>query len=328
MKYIDNQGIMDPTLNLAIEEYALTQLDINETYLLFYSMSPAVIVGKHQNTLEEINMAFVRENKVTVTRRLSGGGAVYNDEGDLSFSFITKDDGESFHNYQKFTEPVIKALKQMGVDARLHGRNDLAVDGKKISGNAQFSTRGRMFSHGTLLFDVNLDNVARALNPDPIKYLSKGVKSVRSRVTNIRDHLSEDMDIGTFKKRLLSAIFAGESGIPEYRLTDADWEKIHQIAERRYRDWDWVYGQSPKFNARHKHRFPSGTVDIRLKVEKGVIEEAKIYGDFFGTGDVSDIESLLKGARYDAGVIGGKLSKVKVDDYFGKITKNDLLGMF
>ncbi|WP_077615703.1 lipoate--protein ligase [Caenibacillus caldisaponilyticus] len=327
MKYIDNQDVMDATLNLAIEEYVLTELDINETYLLFYSMTPTVIVGKNQNTVEEINMDFVREHNVTVTRRLSGGGAVYNDEGDLSFSFITKDDGNSFHNYKKFTEPVVRALRQMGVHAELQGRNDLVVDGKKISGNAQFSTRGRMFSHGTLLFDVNLENVARALNPDAEKYLSKGVKSVRSRVTNIREHLKEDMDIKTFKRKLLEYIFEGEKDIPEYKLTEKDWKRIREIADKRYRNWDWVYGRSPKFNVQHKHRFPAGTVDIRLEVKKGVIDEAAIYGDFFGVGDVKDIEALLIGTRYDRDAVSDKLETVDIGHYFGKITKEDLLSI-
>jgi lipoate-protein ligase A len=327
MKYIDNQDVMDATLNLAIEEYVLTELDINETYLLFYSMTPTVIVGKNQNTVEEINMDFVREHNVTVTRRLSGGGAVYNDEGDLSFSFITKDDGNSFHNYKKFTEPVVRALRQMGVHAELQGRNDLVVDGKKISGNAQFSTRGRMFSHGTLLFDVNLENVARALNPDAEKYLSKGVKSVRSRVTNIREHLKEDMDIKTFKRKLLEHIFEGEKDIPEYKLTEEDWKRIREIADKRYRNWDWVYGRSPKFNVQHKHRFPAGTVDIRLEVKKGVIDEAAIYGDFFGVGDVKDVEALLIGTRYDRDAVSDKLETVDIGHYFGKITKEDLLSI-
>ena len=210
VKFINNNDILDPAINLAIEEYALNALDINESFLLFYSMKPTVIVGKNQNTLEEINMDYVREHYVNVTRRLSGGGAVYNDEGDLSFSFITKDDGDSFNNYKRFTEPVVHALHSLGVPAELQGRNDLTVNGKKISGNAQFSTRGRMFSHGTLLFDVNLENVAMALNPDPEKYESKGIKSVRSRVTNIREHLSSDMTIIQFKQALLEISLMGK----------------------------------------------------------------------------------------------------------------------
>ncbi|WEG11015.1 lipoate--protein ligase [Pullulanibacillus sp. KACC 23026] len=327
MKYIDNLDHMDATLNLALEEYILTQLDINETYLLFYSMSPTVIVGKNQNTFEEINMDFIKENNIAVTRRLSGGGAVYNDEGDLSFSFITKDDGDSFHNYRKFTEPVIRALHQMGVQAELQGRNDLAVGDKKISGNAQFSTRGRMFSHGTLLFDVNLENVARALNPDAEKYLSKGIKSVRARVTNIREHLNKEMTIKEFKQTLLRYIFEGEEEIPEYKLTEEDWQHVREIRDQRYRNWDWVYGKSPTFNVKQKHRFPSGTVDVRLKVTKGMIEEAKIYGDFFGVGDIEDIEKRLIGVRYDRERIAERLSTIDVEYYLGKISKHDLLGM-
>ena len=327
MKYIDNHDEMDATLNLALEEYILTELDINETYLLFYSMSPTVIVGKNQNTVEEINMDFVKKNHVTVTRRLSGGGAVYNDEGDLSFSFITKDDGNSFHNFKKFTDPVVRALRQMGVEAELQGRNDLVVDGKKISGNAQFATRGRMFSHGTLLFDVNLENVARALNPDAEKFLSKGIKSVRARVTNIREHLKEDMDIKQFKRTLLRYIFEGEEPIPEYRLTADDWSRVEAIANKRYRNWDWVYGKSPKFNVRHKHRFPSGTVDVRLAVNRGIIEEAKIFGDFFGVGDIDVVEKHLVGKRYDKEQVAEALEAIDVGQFFGKITKDDLLGM-
>ncbi|WP_085521940.1 lipoate--protein ligase [Tuberibacillus sp. Marseille-P3662] len=326
MKYINNQEIMDVNLNFAIEEYALTELSIDETYLLFYSMTPTVIVGKNQNVVEEINMDYVREHDVSVARRLSGGGAVYNDEGDLSFSFITKDDGDSFHNYEKFTKPVIRALHQMGVDAELQGRNDLIVGDKKISGNAQFSTRGRMFSHGTLMFDVNLDNVARALNPDAEKYKSKGIKSVRSRVTNIRDHLNEDMDRIQFRQMLLKYIFEEEGGIQEYELTEKDWARIHEIADQ-YRDWDWIYGKSPKFNVRHTERFTAGRVDIRLEVRKGVIEEAKVYGDFFGLGDIEDIEQLLIGTRYDRDSVAQVFQPIDINHYFGKINEEHILDM-
>jgi len=326
VKYIDNQDIMDINLNFAIEEYILTELDVNETYLLFYSMTPTIIVGKNQNTVEEINLDYVRKHHVAVARRLSGGGAVYNDEGDISFSFITKDEGDSFHNFKKFTDPVVQALHHMGVQAELQGRNDLLVDGKKISGNAQFSTRGRMYSHGTLMFDVNLENVAKALNPDAEKYLSKGIKSVRSRVTNIREHLAQDMTIKEFKQTLLKHIFGSEDQIEEYTLTEADWKRIEAIAERRYRNWDWVYGKSPEFNVQHKKRFPgSGTVDIRMIVKKGVIHEGVIFGDFFGAGDVNDVINLLKGTRFEYSEVKEKLSSIDVGHYFGKLTRDDLL---
>lgn len=157
MLFIDNQKNYDPRINLAIEEYALKHLDINETYLLFYINEPSIIIGKNQNTIEEINTKYVEDQQIHVVRRLSGGGAVYHDKGNLNFSFITKDDGNSFHNFKKFTEPVVEALKKLGVNAELSGRNDLMAEGRKISGNAQFSTKGRMFSHGTLLFDSEIE---------------------------------------------------------------------------------------------------------------------------------------------------------------------------
>lgn len=327
MIYINNRDILDQTLNFAMEEYALKHLDINETYLMFYRMAPTVIVGRNQNTVEEVNMDYVRSHKVTVTRRLSGGGAVYNDPGNLSFSFIARDDGDSFNNYHKFTEPVIRALHHMGAEAKLEGRNDLTIDGKKISGNAQFVTQGRIFSHGTLLFDVNLDNVSKALHPDAAKYESKGIKSVRSRVTNIREHLSRNMTIRQFRETLLHYIFEGETEIPEYQITDEDWTNIVDIANKRYRSWSWVYGKSPAFNVRKTRRFPGGRIDIRLNVKKSVIEHVSIFGDFFGTGDVADIEKLLSGTKYEEKIIEEKLKTIDVHRYFGKISSGELLSV-
>ncbi len=194
MLFIDNKGITDPRINLAIEEYALKNLDINETYLLFYINEPSIIIGKNQNSIEEINTEYVESNGIHVVRRLSGGGAVYHDLGNLNYSFITKDDGNSFHNFRKFTEPVIAALNQMGVNAELSGRNDILAEGRKISGNAQFSTKGRMFTHGTLLFNSEMDHIVSALRVKKDKIESKGIKSVRSRVANISEFLSDKIE--------------------------------------------------------------------------------------------------------------------------------------
>lgn len=323
MLFIDNKGITDPRINLAIEEYALKHLDINETYLLFYINHNSIIIGKNQNTIEEINKEYVDENEITVVRRLSGGGAVYHDVGNLNFSFIMKDDGDSFHNFKKFTEPVVKALKKLGVDAELSGRNDILAEGKKVSGNAMFSTRGRMFSHGTLLFNSDMDQIVSALKVKKDKIESKGIKSIRSRVGNIADFLKEPMTIEEFRSFILDAIFDGE--VVEYVLTEEDWKKIHQISEDRYQKWEWNYGKSPKFNLQHSHRFPVGSIDIRLDVNKGIIENCKIYGDFFGVGDVSEIEQKLMGVRYEREDIDQILASIEVPYYFGNVTKEDLL---
>ncbi|MFC4322300.1 lipoate--protein ligase [Litchfieldia salsa] len=327
MLFINNQGITDPRVNLAIEEYAVKNLDINETYLLFYVNEPSIIIGKNQNTIEEINTSYVEENNIHVVRRLSGGGAVYHDLGNLNFSFITKDDGESFHNFRKFTEPVIKALKAIGVEAELSGRNDILVDGRKISGNAQFSTKGRMFSHGTVMFASEIDHVVAALNVKKEKIESKGIKSIRSRVANIKEFIDRDMTIEEFRELLLRYIFDEADPIQTYELTDEDWERIDEISKQHYQNWDWNYGKSPSFNFQHSHRFPIGNIDIRLQVQKGVIDHCKIYGDFFGVGDVSEIEQILTGTRYNKQDIEAALNNVEIEHYFGNVKKEEFINL-
>lgn len=327
MLFIDNKGITDPRVNLAIEEYVLKNLDIDQTYLLFYINEPSIIIGKNQNTVEEINTTYVEEQGIHVVRRLSGGGAVYHDLGNLNFSFITKDDGESFHNFRKFTEPVIQALRDLGVNAELQGRNDIVVDGRKVSGNAQFATKGRMFSHGTLLFDSKIDHVVSALRVKKDKIESKGIKSIRSRVANISEFLKDPMTIEQFRLSILKNIFHDMEQVPTYELTKEDWEKIHELSKQRYQNWDWNYGKSPKFNAHKSHRFPIGQIDIRLDVVKGKIENCKIFGDFFGVGDVKDIEEALIGLHYEKGEIEQAFTSIDVAYYFGNITKEEIISL-
>ncbi|GAK40978.1 lipoyltransferase and lipoate-protein ligase [Paenibacillus sp. TCA20] len=328
MLFIDNQGITDPRINLAIEEYALKHLSLDESYLLFYINAPSIIIGKHQNTIEEINQEYVQEHGVQVVRRLSGGGAVYHDLGNLNFSFITKDDGNSFHNFRKFTQPVVEALHSLGVNAELTGRNDLQVGEQKISGNAQFATRGRMFSHGTLMFDLNLENVAASLKVNPEKFKSKSTKSVRSRVANISSLMDREMTIVEFREELLRHIFGMEANeVPEYKLTEQDWEKIHEISKERYQNWDWNYGLSPESNVKHSKKFPVGIIDLRMNIKEGRIEDIKIYGDFFGVGDVADIENLLRGKRYEEQEVRAALKDTDIKHYFGNLEFDDFIGL-
>lgn len=329
MLFIDNQGITDASVNLAIEEYALRHLPLeDDSYLLFYINAPSIIIGKHQNTIEEINQEYVKENGIQVVRRLSGGGAVYHDLGNLNFSFITKDDGQSFHNFRKFTEPVVEALRSLGVNAELSGRNDLQVGEQKISGNAQFSTRGRMFSHGTLMFNLNLDDVQASLHANPEKFKSKSTKSVRSRVANILSFMDKDMTIEEFRSELLRHIFGMEpKDVPQYKLKEEDWNKIHEISRDRYKNWDWNYGLSPESNVKHAKKFPVGIIDLRMNIKDGYIQGIKIYGDFFGVGDVTDIEDKLRGLRYEEHDVRSALEDVDVKHYFGNLEKEDFIGL-
>ena len=327
MKFIDNKGITDPMINLALEEYVLQNFGEKDTFLLFYINAPSIIIGKNQNTLEEVNTDYVEENNIKVVRRLSGGGAVYHDEGNLNYSFITKDDGDSFHNFAKFTEPIVKALNSVGVPAELIGRNDLLIEGKKFSGNAQFLTRGRMFSHGTLMFDSEIVHVVSALNVSKEKIESKGIKSIRSRVTNIIDHLEERITMEQFKELILCSIFGVDdvANVPRYDLTEADWESVYKISEERYQKWEWNYGRSPAYNVKARHKFPSGLLDVRLNVKKGIIENCKIYGDFFGIGNVADIEQQLIGVRHDKQAVTEALSTIDITHYLGKIRVEDFV---
>lgn len=328
MLFIDNQGIHDPAINLAIEEYALKHLPMEESYLLFYINQPSIIIGKHQNTIEEINQEYCKDNNVQIVRRLSGGGAVYHDLGNLNFSFITKDDGQSFHNFLKFTQPVIDALQKMGVNAELSGRNDLQVGEKKISGNAQFSTRGRMFSHGTLMFNLNLDNVQASLNVNPEKFKSKSTKSVRSRVANISDLMEGSMTIEEFRAELLRSIFGMDvQDVPQYHLQESDWEKINQISKEHYQNWEWNYGISPESNVKHSKKFPVGIIDLRMNINEGRIHDIKIYGDFFGVGDVADIENALRDKRYEDAEVREAISNLDMKHYFGNLEMDDFVGL-
>jgi len=327
MLFVSNEQHHDPAVNLALEEYIFRQLPENN-YLLFYINEPSIIIGKNQNTLEEINAEYVKENKLHIVRRLSGGGAVYHDLGNLNFSFIMRDDGSSFHNFKKFTEPVVAALRELGVEAELSGRNDIQVGERKISGNAQFHSRGKIISHGTLLFDSEMENVSSALKVNAEKYVSKSTKSVRSRVANISEFLQEPITIEEFRLKILNFIFAGHDEIPTYRLTEEDWKKVYQLADERYRSWEWNYGRSPQFNMQQRKRIEGvGTFDVRLNVVDGLIQDAAIYGDFFGRGDRNEVAEALVGTRYTEEDLRAVSAKLDLPYYFGPITIEDWMGL-
>jgi lipoate-protein ligase A len=323
MLFVDNENITDPRLNLAIEEHLLRNVSVAEPILLFYINEPSVIIGRNQNTLEEIDPDYVRANHIHVVRRLSGGGAVYHDLGNLNFSFVTPG-REGLHNFARFTGPVVKVLRQLGVDAELRGKSDIFAQGKKISGNAQYSTPARMFSHGTLLFDTGLEQMLKALNPRQVMIESKAVQSIRNFVTNIRELLAEERDIHEFRQLLLRGIFA-TADIPRYELTPDDWSRIRQIAANRYELWDWNFGRSPKFNVQKGERFPIGKIDVRIDVDEGRIQGLKIYGDFTGKQDITEFEWYLIGVRYEREALAEALQDVDITPYFGDLPKSEFL---
>jgi len=321
--FIDNENQYDPRINLAIEEHLIRNLQVEDDILLFYINEPSIIIGRNQNTLEEINYPYVEEHKIHVVRRLSGGGAVYHDHGNLNFSFINVNGREFLHNFKKFTAPIVKVLNEMGVHAEMNGRNDIVIEDCKISGNAQYAIGTRLVSHGTLLFNSELTKVSEALNVKTEKIISKGIKSVRSRVVNISEYLSESMDILKFRERVKNGILA-EDDNSVYKLTQKDWDSINKISKERYQQWEWNFGRSPKFNIQKTHRFPFGQIDARIEVHNGNIQEIKLFGDYLGLRNIGDIETKLVGVRYDKNHLQQALEGIELKDYFGGINALEL----
>lgn len=332
MKYLVTDQ-RDIRYNLALETYLMEHADLTEPILYFYINSPCIILGCNQNVYEEVNLDYTQKHKIIITRRTSGGGAVFDDLGNVSFSFITKDDGHSNGNFSKFTEPVIAALHEMGATgAQLVGRNDLQIDGKKFSGNAMRLEHGRMFSHGTLMYDVDLNVIEQALNVPKDKIAAKGIKSVHSRVTNLRPYFTPDyqqLTIEEFRDTLAKKILqvTDLAAADEYVLDNQAKRAVAAINQQLFSNWDWVYGNSPQAAIQHRQHFAQGTIDFRLQVEHGRISYLKVYGDFLGQADVDQFAAKLLGIRYDRDAISQALTGVDLQSYFGKIERQAIIDL-
>jgi lipoate---protein ligase len=315
----------DAYFNLAAEEYVFSSLDRQEEYMLLWQNRNAIVVGLHQNTREEINPDFVEQNQVQVVRRLTGGGAVYHDLGNLNFTFVVAAEGRAF-NFRVLAQPVLQTLNRLGVAAEFNGRNDLTIEGKKISGNAEMMKRDRLLHHGTLLFNSNLEVLSSALRVKKDKIESKGIKSVRSRVTNIQDYLP-DLTVDKFKAMLVEEISRSDRQISEYTLTAEDRAGIFQLREEKYSTWAWNYGRSPDYDIKKERRFDGGGISLYMTVVKGVIQSIRIFGDFFGSGEISEIEDCLKSVEIHAGAVRQALSGVDVEQIIHGLHQDDLVEM-
>ncbi len=323
MRYIVNSST-DPYFNIALEEYCLMNVDPGESYFLLWQNDPSIIIGKNQNTLEEINPGFVEKRGIKVVRRISGGGAVYHDLGNLNFTFISDVDPERSTDFAVFANPVINVLKELGVDAMLLGRNDIIAYDRKISGNAQRLYRKKFLQHGTLLFDVNIEDLAEALNVSSDKIQSKGIKSIRSRVGNIREFLKEDMSIDEFRERLQKRL-SDDYNSEEIKLSAKDLAQITETARNKFASWAWTYGESPPFNYRFEKRFTGGKVGVFIHVKEGFITSCKFYGDYLSILDSEEIAAALIGLRYDRQKLEQALAGIDLSHYFGAITQDELL---
>ncbi|MEA3460341.1 MAG: lipoate--protein ligase [Bacteroidota bacterium] len=322
-----NSPYTNPYFNLASEEYLLKCF--REDVLLLYRNSPSIVVGKHQNTLAEINLPFVQEQEILIARRISGGGTVFHDLGNLNFAFFTSEKEGELVDYKRATQPVIDALKEMGLEVSLGKRNELLLKKLKISGTASHVFKQRVLHHGTLLFSSEMKNMSTALKTAKDRFTDRAVKSVSSRVTNIRNHLEEQMDVEMFQKRILDHMLRSSKGAKVYDYNEADIKEITTLRDSKFSTWEWNFGYSPKYQFCKSITFATGQLDLHMNVEKGIIRELRIVGDFSSQKDITLLEQILIGCIHDPETIRNKLSETNVSDYISGLENEELLmGMF
>lgn len=275
MLLINNNETTDPAINLALEEHCFRNLDPAFDYLLFYINRPSVIIGRHQNPFQEINQALARRKGILPIRRISGGGAVYHDTGNLNFSFITDFTDEKLGYFKTLLKPILNTLKQLGVPAQLTEKNTILANGKKISGNSQHTNMRRMLSHGTLLFDSDLQVLERVLQTDLTITKSRAVASIPGKVTNISKYSRRTMDMAAFQNAIQRGLSEVFGDLNHYRLTPEDWKAIDHLANIKYKSWDWTFGRTPEFTVRQQIRVDAGYVDAYLGVKKGIIKSVE-----------------------------------------------------
>ena len=312
MRYIRNHST-DVYFNMAFDEYALEQLPLDEPLFFLWQNRSAVIIGLNQNAYAEVNIEYLHQHSIALARRITGGGAVYHDLGNLNYTIVGRS-SDIERDYPEYARHMLHALQTLGVRAELSGRNDILVDGRKVSGYAKRVYKDRLMVHGTLMYDVDIDCLTRVLTPPTNKLESKGIASVRSRVLNLREHLPQFADIGAFAQALerhLSRQYQDK----EYLLTETQLTEIRTIAEAKFATPEWIYGRSPNDTIVCTKRLPCGNVAVYMDIKRGIITQCSITGDFLGNTPISTIENLLLGCLYERTALQQRLATLSMQDY-------------
>lgn len=325
MLFVENNNT-DPYQNHALEEWLMDHLE-EECFMLWRNQK-AILLGRNQNAYSEINMPYALAHQIKIVRRITGGGTVFTDRGNIMFTFISKHGSRDFADFKRFTTPIVTVLCEMGIPARFSGRNDLLAGDRKISGNAQCRYKDKLLHHGTLMYDADVEELAKALNVKEIKLRSKGVTSVKSRVGNLADYLPVKLDIEEFREQLFQQVFEQMPDSRLYRLSDTQWDEVRNRSLEKHATKEWIYGKNPVFDIKKETRLSGGIVEVYLNIEKGKITDLQIYGDFFSNGEMNEVEAALKGVLYERDALQTALERFSNNQYFGAMTAAELTAAF
>ncbi len=304
----------DAYFNLALEEYLLK--NFNEDVFVSAINEPSILVGVNQNTYQEINALYVRQNNIKVIRRLSGGGTVFQDHGNINFSKIHKRDGSKLTDFSKLSNFIIEFVKEkLGVDAEFVGRNDLVIDGKKFSGHARLFMENKILHHGTLLISSNMTSLVDALKFNDEKYQEHELESNEGRVTNVSEYMDEVISTEKVLDLLHNYVRSKSPEAIVYNLTQEDTEKINELVEKKYSVWDWNYGKEEELSKYKSWSFENGNVEVFANIEDDIIQNIKIYGDFFSEKSIVDVENRLMGCKIVREDIIKSLADIDLNNY-------------
>jgi len=312
MRFLTNPST-DPWYNMSFDEYCLEQYPSNDCFFYLWRNRPSVIVGANQNVYSEVNLAYLDAHDIRLARRVTGGGAVYHDLQNLNYTIVGR---------EASPEPVVTALRALGVPAEQTGRNDIFVEGRKVSGYARRLWRDRQIIHGTLMYDVDLDTLARALDVPGSKLAAKGIASVRSRVANLKDYLPQFPSLDALQAALQEILAAGEGELP---FEDSRREAVRRLSDGKFSTWDWIYGQSRAADLVRRGTLACGTVEAQLSLDRGVLTAVAFRGDFLGALPAEELSARLVGLRFERETIEAALQTAPISSYFDGTSADELL---